>query len=155
MDKYSYAKDDKPQINPNMSLNEYLRTYYEKIFNEIMTIKGFMGSKTPIEFWGWLFEQPSNREVREMKGGNLKWPYADRIALCAMRFINLCQDEQEYIIKARKENIYWRRDSFDMFKRIAKETFRYFQLSPEQKHEYRKSTLKQVTRIVEKRTRID
>jgi len=111
---------------------------------------GFMGDKKPIEFWMWLIEQPKDGEFKQNKGKRLVWPYVDRLAMCAAKFIRLSDEEQGYILKARKQDkpIWWRGDDMENFRKIARETYRYNQLDDAKRDEYRRSAMAQVRRMV-------
>lgn len=151
--------DEQPSLPDyqDMTLEGYIRKYFidpsidhpMKFPKVILERLGFMGSLMPIEFWTWLLEQPYYDESRRMDKKKLIWKYADRIAQCAAIFVNLPEKDQDYILKARRQEqpIWWRGDTMDNFRRIAKETYSYHQLTEEEKIKYRKSCMMQVKRM--------
>ena len=63
------------------------------------------------------------RKVQAKSGGFLwQWPYRDRVLFCLRKFKSLPEVEQQTIISARKDKIYWRGDDLDFFMRVIEET---------------------------------
>jgi len=111
---------------------------------------GFMGDKKPLEFWMWLLEPPKDGEFKQTKGKRLVWPYVDRLAIGAAKFVRLDGDSQGYVLKARGQDkpIWWRGGDMENFRKIARETYRYNQLDDGQRESYRRSAMAQVRRMV-------
>jgi hypothetical protein len=141
----------------DMTLEGYITKYYiepskdhgMKYPRVILERMGFMGHLAPMEFWIWLLEPPKLNEVRVMTGNRLVWPYADRLANNAAKFVKLEEKDQDYVMKARRQNppIWWRSDEMENFRAIAKESYRYNQLSDEEKAQYQKSVMAQARRL--------
>lgn len=63
------------------------------------------------------------RSDKSKSGGSLwQWPYRDRVLFCLRKFKSLPEVEQQTIISARKDKIYWRGDDLDFFMRVIEET---------------------------------
>lgn len=142
-----------PKVYEDISPESYVRKYFiepsedhpMKFPRAILERLGFMGGLSPMDFWMWLLEPPQLGEHRHMKGQRLVWGYVDRLANCAAIFVGLNQESQNYILKARMQEkpIWWRGDAMENFKAIARESYRYNQLTDDEKMIYRRSALKQ------------
>lgn len=140
-------KDDDnkmPELPEVWTLDGYISRYYHP---DVLKNHAFMGDKGPLQFWRWLLEPTHSSEIPQK--GRRKWSYADRLAMCALVFIAMPDEDQAYILKLRNLDppIWWRGDDMWLFKRIARETYRYNQLSPELKETYKKNVLMQAQRM--------
>jgi hypothetical protein len=134
----------------DMTMEGYIWKYYidsspdhgMKYPRVVLQQLGFMGDKKPLEFWMWLLEPPKDGEFKQTKGKRLVWPYVDRLAICAAKFVGLDGESQGYVLKARGQDkpIWWRGDLMENFKAAARETYRYDydQLDEAQKAQYRR-----------------
>lgn len=130
------------------SLHEWLPRYMAYCADDVMKARDFMQGRHPLGFWLWLFEpeQAHERLTQGKTEGEWTWPFALRMGIHAMKFISMPQNQQFYVIKARKHEptIWWRGDDFPDFERITVESMRFFKLTLEQKLDYKKSVMKQV-----------
>jgi hypothetical protein len=139
-------------VSVDMSPASYITDYYIspsddhaiKYPNAILEHLDFMGNLSAIEFWMWLLEPSKPGEDRHMRGKRIVWGYVDRLAQCAAIFVGLNSENQQYILKARKQEqpIWWRGDKMEMFKRIARESYKYNQLSESEQAVYKKNAFK-------------
>lgn len=140
------SHEDKPY-----TLETYIRDFYIEPKNEskkkypsaIFLRKQFMGGIEPLEFWRWLFEPECPTEGIRQKGDSVTWPYADRLVRCATAFMSIDQEDQDYILRARKieKPIWWRGENISAFKPIAREAYRFGQLHEAEKIRYVKNLI--------------
>ena len=152
MAKYADTAAGAPNVNDIVTAEAYLRMFYidpseahaKKYPSCILDRLPFMGDMLPMDFWKWLLEPQCSTELRYTKGRRIVWGYVDRIANCAAKFVALDQESQKYILKARKQEqpIWWRGDTMDDFRVIARESFKYNQMTETEQKEYRMSSLR-------------
>lgn len=155
-------KDEKhgnylPSFSQSYSLESYIRTFFidpsndheSKFSRKIFEHQEIMGEMIPLDFWVWLLEPPKFHEKQRYDRNRMLWSYGDRVALCAAKFVLLDAGSKEFIVKVRNmpAPIFWRGDEIDFFKKIARETYRYNQLSAEDKITYQRSALSQAQRM--------
>ncbi|MFA5875235.1 MAG: hypothetical protein WC901_00910 [Candidatus Margulisiibacteriota bacterium] len=139
----------KPLPSLDISIPMYISTYHEKRHKEFNKQLPVMSGELPLLFYQFLLEQPAGNEGRRFVGDRIVWPYVDRLVNCALIFSKMGKDDQEYIVKARKQEtpIWWRGDEMENFKIIARESYRFNQMSEEDKQKYKKSAMIQVARM--------
>lgn len=124
-----------PQQDLNITLNDYVLQFNHgyRVFDHI----GIMNGKPSQLFWTHLFE-PSNNECKRLTNeSRVSWPYADRLIYLINKFKKEPERNQNYILKAREINIFWRGDDIDMFRRIVRETLKFRKLDASEKEEYK------------------
>lgn len=77
--------------------------------------------------WLTVIEKPKAGEQPQQysKGERVfyRWPYAERAVYCLLRFLTLDERGQRLILAAREDEIFWRGDDLDFFRRVIDETF--------------------------------
>lgn len=134
--KFEVKVPDK-QVTPlgqKPSLEEYINHFEKKI----LKYYSFMGDKEPLEFWKYMFEKEGRTEHQFPLKNSVEWPYANRLIYLARVFIHLKDDERNFIIKARNQNVFWRGDDIKIFDLIVEETLDFRSLTDKEKESYKK-----------------
>lgn len=148
MNKYAHNKaaDEMPK---DPTLFEYLHHVDLKQLDE-------MGGVLIHSFYEDLFEPQANKEcqgykwkktaINEKPEQVIEWPYAQRIIYLAKKFERISPTDRNYIIRLRKEGIFWRGDDVIMFRAIVDEIKKYRRLDPLKKGQYKRDVMKEAKR---------
>lgn len=116
------------------------KTIFTELDNKGIIGLSLMNGCSPAVFYVKLFESEgineSKYKVNRLGGEVVLWPYSYRVLTCALAFQSLNDDERSLIIEARRENIFWRGESIENFKRYIKESRLYRELEIDDKISY-------------------
>lgn len=108
--------------------------------------------------WWIGMQSPAHEQIERPRTANVvgksnskRWltPYADRLIASFRNFVSLTQKEQEFVIAAFEDGVFYNGDEFEFFRLVYDETMYMRSVEP---GVYQKSVAKRVDRLVERMT---
>ena len=124
-----------------MPLGVSLDAYVAQVAPDVLGSLPIMASASTLEYFKRLFEQQKSGEQQSMGKSIVIWPYATRLIVLARAFRALTQDQQQFVVNARKEQIFWRGEDLGFFNTVITETILYRDLDENEKAAYRKKLM--------------